>query len=48
MVKVKFVGDNPRSQFGIVTGAFYPFGTQPVLWVDVRDRERLENVQNVE
>ena len=44
---VQFTGADPVAQFGRVTGSYYPFQEQAVLWVDVRDLPFLREVVSV-
>ena len=46
-VLVKFVGPEPRAQFGAHTGAHYPFDASALMYVDVRDFDRLREVERV-
>jgi hypothetical protein len=44
---VRFVGAEPKAQFGAATGAYYPFQAQRTLYVDTRDLGELHEVERV-
>ena len=45
---VRYVGTDDRPQFGRVTGTYYPFNNQPILYADVRDVPFLKEVIRAE
>lgn len=46
-ILVKFVGLEPRAQFGAHTGVHYPFDASATLYVDARDFDKLREVERV-
>jgi len=47
LILVRFIGAEPRAQFGAVTGAHYPFDSSATLYVDARDFDKLREVERV-
>jgi len=44
LILVEFVGEDPQTQFGAVTGQRYPFGEAAERFVDCRDFPTLRDV----